>query len=68
VILSPAPLAKIARRFVGLDVYQGQTPGAIKMTSRLFEIASVLVLLNHVAHCIVNANHSIGKTATHLRM
>ena len=34
--------------------------GGGKHNSRLFEIALVLVRLDHVASVIVNANHSIG--------
>jgi hypothetical protein len=34
--------------------------------SRLFELASVLVRLDRVARCIVNANHSIMRTTAKL--
>jgi hypothetical protein len=32
---------------------------AERKASPLFELAHVLVRLNHIAHCIVNANHGI---------
>src|SRR5438309_875243 len=38
----------------------------IKSTSRLFEIARVLVRLDHVASFTVNANHSIMRAAEKL--
>ena len=39
----------------------------IKARLRLFEIALVLVRLDHVANCIVNANHKLSeKPKSHL--
>jgi hypothetical protein len=40
----------------------------ISLTSRLFEIAVVLLRLDHVASRIVNANHSIMRSALKLRV
>jgi hypothetical protein len=37
----------------------GQAPEMTDNRSRLLEIARVLVRHNHVARCIVNANHSV---------